>query len=92
MGDNYRYVISYLSSAIRTTNVISSATCTHLDLSLGELQVGSNLDASRTTEVLAEVELFLQLQQLCVTVGSAQAPRVASLWVGAARFVDVTHR
>ena len=65
---------------------------THLDLSLGKLQVRSNLDAPRSTEVLAEVELFLQLQQLCVAVGSAQATRVASLWIGAASFVDVTHR
>jgi len=50
-----------------------------LDLSLGELQRGRHLDASRSTQIAAEVELLLQLDQLRIGVR-----RAWTLWTGAA--------
>lgn len=48
------------------------------DLPFGEVQQGSDLDATRPAQVLIEVELLLQLQQLRVGVGRAQSAGAAA--------------
>ena len=45
-----------------------------LHLTLGQLQVGRDLDATRPTQVLVRHELVLQLHQLIVRVRRAYAP------------------
>ena len=42
------------------------------DLTFGKIERSGDLDATRSAQVLVEVELFLQLQQLRVGVGRSQ--------------------
>ena len=44
-----------------------------LDLTLGEVQHGGELDAARSTQVAREVELLLELDELRARVGRASA-------------------
>lgn len=50
----------------------------HFDLPLGEVQQGGYLHPSRSAQILVEVELLLQLQELCVGVRSPQPPGAPS--------------
>ncbi len=48
---------------------------TNLDLALGELEQGGELDAPRPAQVAREVELLLELDELGARVGGAGALR-----------------
>ena len=77
--------------AIRDHFVIVRA-WSYLDLSFGELKIGSDFYATWSAQILVEVKLFLELQQLRVRVCGSKSSRAWSLLLFCERNAQSAHR